>query len=193
MNLSFYTVNSDYCDYLRKFDRCVPYTMEQKCTRPFIGVLLRVNDYTYYAPLSSPKPKHQKMKNQIDFLKINNGVYGAINFNNMIPIIDVVTQKINPNALHRSYDNDAYRNLLNNQLSWCNSNKKTIISHAEKLYSKITEGVANQSLKNRCCNFKLLEQKCREYIQAHQQEQQPIFPNHISNTQDFGGFTQNMN
>ena len=75
MNLSFYTVNQDYCEYLRQYDNRVPYTMDSKSTRPFIGLLLQVNSCTYYAPLSSPKPKHQKMKNQLDFLKINNGIY----------------------------------------------------------------------------------------------------------------------
>lgn len=28
------------------------------------------------------------MKNGKDFRKINNGLYGAINFNNMIPVLD---------------------------------------------------------------------------------------------------------
>ncbi len=42
----------------------------------------------YYAPLTSPKPKHLKMKNGKDFRKINGGQYGAINFNNMIPVPD---------------------------------------------------------------------------------------------------------
>ena len=50
--------------------------MDSKQTRPFIGILLTVNENAYYAPLSSPKPKHLKMKNQIDFyqkLIVENG------------------------------------------------------------------------------------------------------------------------
>lgn len=130
MKLSFYTVDTQYCEYLRKFDKCVPYTMQSKATRPFIGILFNVNNHTYYAPLSSPKPKHQKMKNQIDFIKINQGIWGAINLNNMIPINAKFATKINPNDLNRNYDDKAYRNLLNNQLSWCNVNKATIINRA---------------------------------------------------------------
>lgn len=38
-------------------------------------------------PFSSPKDKHLKMKNGKDFRKINHGEYGAINFNNMIPVV----------------------------------------------------------------------------------------------------------
>lgn len=190
MNLSFYTVNSDYCDYLREFDKRVPYTMESKATRPFIGILLIVNNHTYYAPLSSPKPKHQKMKNQIDFIKINQGIWGAINLNNMIPISSDLANKINPNDLNRNYDNNAYKNLLNNQLSWCNSNKKFIIKKAEQLYKTVLNGNANSSLLNRCCNFKLLEQKCLEYSQTLNIKQKPIYPNQISSSHNFNSFTQ---
>ncbi|GHS99449.1 hypothetical protein AGMMS50276_23090 [Synergistales bacterium] len=71
MNLSFYRADAEYCDFLRTTDPRVPYTMESKGTRPFVGVLLNIGDIRYYAPLTSPKPKHAKMKNQLDFLKIN--------------------------------------------------------------------------------------------------------------------------
>ena len=40
----------------------------------------------YYAPLSSPKEKHIKLKPKLGLLKINYGKYGVINFNNMIPV-----------------------------------------------------------------------------------------------------------
>jgi len=81
VSFSFYMADSDYCDYLRKKDPCVPYTMEHKSVRPFVGIVFLVGAFQYYAPLASPKPKHLQMKNQIDFLKINRGVWGAINFN----------------------------------------------------------------------------------------------------------------
>lgn len=35
----------------------------------------------YFAPLSSYKPKHEKMKNGLDFIKVGN--YAVININNM--------------------------------------------------------------------------------------------------------------
>jgi protein AbiQ len=34
------------------------------------------------------------MKNGKDFRKINNGIYGAINFNNMIPVVDAALIEI---------------------------------------------------------------------------------------------------
>lgn len=78
MNLSFYTVSSSYCDFLRKTDSCVPYTMDSKSIRPFVGIVFSINGFQYYAPLTSPKKKHLHMKNQVDFLKIKGGAWGNL-------------------------------------------------------------------------------------------------------------------
>ena len=77
MSFSFYMVDAAYCDYLRKSDPCVPYTMERKSIRPFVGIVFSVHNVRYYAPLTSPKSKHLHMKNQIDFLKIKGGEWGG--------------------------------------------------------------------------------------------------------------------
>lgn len=164
---SFYTVDSLYCDYLRRFDPCVPYTMNQKSTRPFIGIVLNVGDVQYYAPLTSPKPKHLTMKNQLDFLKINGGVYGAINFNNMIPIhsnsLTLVDMKVYPTD---SVADVQYKQLLANQLSWCNANRELVLKKAAGLYHKYVNGSLNESVKSRCCNFSVGEIKLKEYISS---------------------------
>jgi len=67
MHLSFSCADSVYCDFLRQTDPCVPYTMDKKETRPFVGVVFEINGINYYAPLSSPKHKHLKMKNQLNW------------------------------------------------------------------------------------------------------------------------------
>lgn len=55
MNLSFYNIDVNYCEFLRKYDKNVPYTTDNKENRPFIDIILKINDITYYAPLTSPK------------------------------------------------------------------------------------------------------------------------------------------
>ena len=85
-NLSIVTIDKEYCNYLRTFDKRVSYNYGTKENRPYVGVLFMVNGLEYFAPLSSPKPKHLKMKNGLDFLKLDDGKLGAINFNNMIPV-----------------------------------------------------------------------------------------------------------
>lgn len=168
MNLYFYTVSTEYCDFLRKTDSCVPYTMDEKSTRPFIGIVFSVGEFQYYAPLTSPKPKHLHMKNQIDFLKIKNGEWGAINFNNMIPVLPEYLNKVELKILPTDSKQDIdYKNLLSNQLSWCNSNKNTILKYAQKLYVTITQGKAWGDLAKRCCNFSLDEHQCLLYKSFH--------------------------
>ncbi len=81
-------LNTNYCNFLRQFDEKVPFNYGKKETRPFIGVLFNVNSISYFAPLLSPKEKHLVMKNSIDFLKLDKGNLGAINFNNMIPVTE---------------------------------------------------------------------------------------------------------
>lgn len=170
MNFAFYRADAAYCDFLRRSDPCVPYTMDAKSSRPFVGIVFSVNGYNYYAPLTSPKQKHLKMKNQIDFLKINGGEWGAINFNNMIPIHNSSLQPIEIQILPTD-DKEIvdYKNLLANQLSWCNKNENAvfIMSKAQKLYDTIISNTARPQLAKRCCNFALDEEQYRIYCRAH--------------------------
>ena len=103
-------IDKNYCDYLRKYDSKVPYNFDKKQNRPFVGVLFKINNVSYFAPLSSPKPKHLKMHNAIDFLKIDNGNLGAINFNNMIPVKEKNTTGI---LLNKQRTNDDDINIKN--------------------------------------------------------------------------------
>ena len=153
-------INSDYCDYLRKFDDRVTYNFGAKKVRPYIGILIRVNNMEYFAPLSSPKEKHRTMKNRIDFIKIQDGDYGAINFNNMIPVTKDNYKLIDFNS--RIYSKK-WTELLTNQLRWLNDHKKDILFKAELLYKLYKYNNLSQNALKRCCNFILLEQKCEEY------------------------------
>lgn len=82
--MRLYRIKQEYIDYLRTEE---PKVLENKNERrPYIGIILFINNITYYVPLSSPKNKYKTMKNTKDFHKIAGGVYGAINFNKMIPV-----------------------------------------------------------------------------------------------------------
>jgi len=164
MTFSFYTVSSHYCDFLRKADPKVPFTMDKKANRPFVGIILEINGFKYYAPLTSPKKKHLSMKNQVDFRKINDGEWGAINFNNMIPVVDSCLNKIDLHILATDSEEEVkYKNLLINQLSWCNSNKESLLTQAAKLYGFIVSGTAWDGLTARCCNFIVDEEQSKKY------------------------------
>ena len=168
MNLKFYRADAGYCKFLQEVDPCVPYIQDEKSIRPFVGVLLTVGGFDYFAPLTSPKPKHMSMKNRVDFLKINGGEWGAINFNNMIPIhpncLIAIDMKISKTDDKTEKD---YKNLLINQLSWCNSNKTRILSYAEKLYNMIVTKKAWPELMERCCDFLIDENQYRKYCSIY--------------------------
>ena len=169
MRFSFYTIDTSYCNFLRQFDAKVPHTMEKKSSRPFVGIVFSIRDFKYYAPLTSPKPKHLAMSNQIDFLKINNGIWGAVNFNNMIPVNDFSIKEIDMRIdKYDSQDVITYKKLLMNQLSWCNSHRDLILKQAEKLYCMIVNNKAWKSLADRCCNFSEDEKRCKEYTYKRQ-------------------------
>lgn len=58
---------------------------------------MTVDVFHYYVPISSAKPKHQRMSNSIDFHKLmdreSGYLYAILNINNMIPVPDFcVTQ-----------------------------------------------------------------------------------------------------
>lgn len=125
-------VDSIYCDYLRQFDYKVPFNYGKKESRPFVGVLFEVGDYKYFAPLSSPKPKHLKMKKAIDFMKIDGGKLGIVNFNNMIPVMDNNIKEIElKNGVV-----DKYTYLLKLQLYALNRSYDKLSRSSKSLYDK---------------------------------------------------------
>lgn len=162
-NLQIVKVKSDYCDYLRKFDNKVAYNKKEKELRPFIGILFQIENCKYFAPLSSPKTKHKKMKNTIDFFKIKGGELGAVNFNNMIPVNNSNYSLINLNKDTLTIEEKKYQKLLKEQLAWLNESYNQVKDKSFKLYQLYNNGRLPESIKSRCCNFKLLEEKCAEY------------------------------
>ena len=160
--MRFYHITDDYVQFLRQFDDTVEENKQN--ARPYIGVVLQIDDIKYYAPLTSPKPKHLKMKNGKDFRKINGGEYGAINLNNMIPVPDLA---LIPFSINDEPDIQ-YRELLQRQYFAVGQDFVNIIEIATKLRKLIFTADAALSkydlrIKNRCCNLPLLENVYTKY------------------------------
>lgn len=157
--LKLYFISEKYISYLRKYDEKVPFNKSQ--TRPFIGVVYSYNDNNYFAPLSSPKPKHLKMSNKaIDVWKINHGKLGIININNMLPCpIEVLTEVI------PTIKDEKYKMLLENQISSINADRESLFKKINRFQKKYRLDLLNTNVKERCCDFQLLEEKCKEYVE----------------------------
>ena len=156
-------LDADYCNYLRKYDNKVPYNYGKKELRPFVGVLFEVNDCMYFAPLSSPKAKHLRLKSKMDFFKIDKSKLGAINFNNMIPFTVDNIIKIDLDKKVSNKKEAKYIKLLNEQIYWLNRHSDSLLNRTKSLYDKYVNNNLPISIASRCCNFKLLEGKHMEY------------------------------
>ena len=166
--LYFITLTSNYLKYLGIYENKV----SLKSNRPFIGIVFKVNNKEYFAPLSSPKEKHKGMKTNIDFFKIDKGNLGIINFNNMIPVInnDLCRNKLDLELLSKSLNTDdiKYFRLLKNQLEYCEKNKNIILAKAEKIYNIFTKNLdklseSQKKMYRRVINFKVLEHASKEF------------------------------
>ena len=166
--LYFITLTSNYLKYLGIYENKV----SLKANRPFIGIVFKVNNKEYFAPLSSPKEKHKRMKTNIDFFKIDKGNLGIINFNNMIPVInnDLCRNKLDLEMLSKSLNTDdiKYFRLLKNQLEYCEKNKNIILAKAEKIYNIFTKNLdklseSQKKMYRRVNNFKVLEHASKEF------------------------------
>ena len=117
----------------------------------------------YFAPLSSPKAQHLMLKSKLDFLKIDNGKLGAINFNNMLPVTgkNIVKLDLDKECLTKS--EEKYTKLLKEQIYWLNRNDEKLYGRSKKIYDKYINKTLAKNIYERCCNFKLLEEKCLEY------------------------------
>lgn len=162
--LHLYTLDMKYVRDLSKADDKVMSVspQENKENRPFVGIVVIMDGKKYCIPLTSPKPKHEKMKNDLDFSKMydaHNRLIGALNFNNMIPVSEEFIKQININPSKNDSPKDKiYKELLNNQLDWCNDNFDNITKKANKLYKFVTQTPEkSRNLTRRCCDFKKLE------------------------------------
>ena len=155
--LKIYYLDEDYINYLRKFDLKVAY--KKKATRPYVGVVYTYNGLNYFAPLSSPKPKHLKMSEKaIDVFKIDKGNLGVVNLNNMIPTPSFCLTEVLP-----TLKDIKYKTLIENQTTFLNNHKNKLFSKVKLFWKQFDNGFLPLNVKERCCNFKLLESKCKEY------------------------------
>lgn len=154
--LRIYRVTDHYVRYLHSRDQKVQFNKDAK--RPYVGIVFRFGGFEYFVPMESPKPNHATMKSGKHLLKLQNGVYGILGFNNMIPVHKDALIKLDISA----EEDEKYRRLLEHQAELCNRMKADILNHAQMTYFDVTGG-KNKFLIKISCDFKKLEKACKEY------------------------------
>ncbi len=163
--LNFFVIDTKYINFLSQFDSHVAYNKDE--TRPYIGIVLRIEKHCYFAPLFSPKSKHKTYKNNLSFFKIvskkSKNSLGIIRFSNMIPVPEDSMYLLE--LEDKSY---GYKRLLSEQYSYINipENRQKIKDKAEKIYAIVTsksKSRMSQFYKSLSCDFKRLEEKCLNF------------------------------
>lgn len=135
--LRLYKVNIDYIKYLYKFDERIQYNIIQILMmnilkkRPYLGIVLKVHNFDYFVPLEHPREEHRKLKNNEFILKIHNGKYGILGFNNMLPIPESQLIEFNINE-----QSEKYKHILVSQYRFCNKHLNEIFIKAKKYVFK---------------------------------------------------------
>lgn len=155
-SIDFYHIDEKYIAFLFTKDNRVQYNKMEH--RPYIGIVLKINGFDYFAPLESPKPNHVNISGGGPVMKIDGGKLGIIGFNNMVPVKPINLKAFNINAI----PDIKYQTLLINQLIWCRKNRDDIFARAESTYKKETNGKID-FYKRACCDFKKLEYWCERY------------------------------
>ena len=160
--LYLYRLNMKYVRDLHKADDKVQSISPQihKSNRPFVGVLVVLDEKQYCVPLDHPKKKHSDMNNDIDFSKIvvDGKLLAVLNFNNMIPVNDSLIKRIDLKiSPYDSSAEKAYKILCAKELDWIQKHQNAIIKKANKLYKMISLGKADNRLQKRCVDFVKLE------------------------------------
>lgn len=155
--LKIFEVKSEYIQYLSNYQNHLFLDTNEKGKRKYIGIVFQINGINFFAPLSSYKTKHVKMKESVDFIKIKD--YAVINLNNMIPVPNSQIVEIDINK-----EKDlSYRYLLQAESREINRQKNRIRKNAEIVYSHKIHNGDSTALAKRINDFELLEKLCREY------------------------------
>ncbi len=168
--MRWYSINDDYLTYLRSYEGRIPYIdYGANKFKPFFGALFEIGDFVYVTQVSSPKKRHCRMRENVDFYKLYRGknLKSVVNLNYMFPVpksmlIDVNYGEIENFRSFKDADEKAYYiGLLKFELR--EINKKKINEKAKDLYY-MKYDYPNDTVSQRCFDFKQLESKASEYL-----------------------------
>lgn len=158
-DLEIYEIDSSYIEYLSNFEEHLfkNKKITQDFSRKYIGIILEINGFKYFAPLSSFKPKHRRLCETVDFIKV--GIYAVLNLNNMFP----APLNLCKSVKIENIKNEHYKNLVRAEYRIIKQKTEQIINNAKDVYNHKIINDGKSKLSQRCNDFKNLEVKCKEY------------------------------
>lgn len=162
-------IDTKYIDYLREFDKRVCSNKDKYLTRPYVGVLFKLRNVMYFAPLisngKSNKLKYNPKQESLTFFPIDNCNLGGVNINNMIPVIDGVYNLVDMKIKESdSLENAKYKRMLIEQLKFLSTNEKKLRTKVNILYNMKIKKQLSEHRDLVVCDFRLLEEKSLLFI-----------------------------
>ena len=182
--LEFININQDYLKYLHEVCPEVYYKPISYDNKPYLGILINNEGQEYVVPISSAKKKHESWKNiesdrfliyekydrmpedpkavckQLPDGSIEH-LLSVIDLKKMIPVKDGLYTRVN--LIHSDTDSEEirnYKNLMNKEFAFCLKLLNLLIKKVNKIYEK---QISSGKIVKYCCDFKLLEEKCKDY------------------------------
>lgn len=172
-----YSVSDKYIEYLRKVFPNVYSNKEttRTHTRKYVGIVLYMENYHYYIPMSSPKESDYQIAGEKKVIKksvvpimrivVKNSkgkkeLKGTLRISHMIPV---------PPSELQLYDIEneqdcTYKDLVQNEIIFIRKNQEKILANAKLLYKQKAENDLSAGYVRTALEFKALEKLCRNFI-----------------------------
>lgn len=172
-NFKLYSVSDKYVEWLRKY---LPNVYSNKIesrihTRKYLGVVLKIGKYSYYIPLSSPKTSDYQIAGENKVIKksivpiirivVKNAsgekeLKGTLRISHMIPV---------PSSELLLYDldnesDDAYKDLVKNEMIFIRKNREKIEANANLLYKQKLANDTTAGYVKSALDYRALEILC---------------------------------
>lgn len=158
MKFKFYDVDMDYLNYLRQFEPRLPKILYEHHNKFVCGVICERNGLPYVVPVSS---NIRPQKTSVIIKNKRNQPISSLRFSFMFPCPPEFLK-------YKDFKEEpigSYRRWLQDEISYCNSHREKIRNKADYTYfHRVIE--PKEPFNTVCCDFNLLENKCREYCAA---------------------------
>ncbi|PEF45136.1 hypothetical protein CON22_17785 [Bacillus cereus] len=174
--MKIYRVKDKYIDHLYKDEpnNKVMFNKPEKHPRPYVGVVLSINEYNYFVPMSSAKEDRGKNLNRRVNTTIKDGdvIVANLKFNNMIPVPK--SQLDEPDIKDILIKEPQYGRLLEKERQFVKENSDDVLKKAQSVYTKVVDKKL-PFFKNLCIDFKEMEKSHDRFIQQEiQRKRQAI-------------------
>ncbi|WP_169733499.1 type III toxin-antitoxin system ToxN/AbiQ family toxin [Brackiella oedipodis] len=162
--MNIYTIDNKFIGYLAKKENKVAFNKASKeRSRPYVGVIIEVGAFNYFAPMSSRDMRKNRSNNTFHLFSKEQNL-GVIHVNNMIPVPDNRFVKL---LNYNKISSQKYKKLIAIQVEILSESafQKELTEKAINLYNVVSDPNNNtrdaRFLKKLSNDFKSLEKHCQ--------------------------------